>query len=118
MYLENSPFAGPSNILKSLDFIVYGYKFEQIVLEQLPTSQKVVFVTEQDLKAVETDLSAGKKRLMISKVLTKKIPVTINQDTIVLPLNTIDLDVLAAMVVRVDRPVIEKSSSEWFKGSR
>ncbi len=114
MYLENSPFTVSAGRLKSLDYIVYADKYESIVLEQIPTSQKVLFVAEQDLQKVAADLPVNSRRQLQAKVFSKKTPACLEPDKILLPLDAVDREDLAAMVVGIDHFIAQKASSQWL----
>ncbi|MGI9570642.1 MAG: hypothetical protein ACR2PH_13130, partial [Desulfobulbia bacterium] len=115
MILENSPFSTPIPDLKKTDLIVFGHKLEQIILETIPTSKKVAFVSRGDLKSIKCDLSKNKKRLALDKAFKRNAAVWLKPDKLLLPLDCADNSELAILVDGVDDLLIEKASGQWLE---
>lgn len=113
MYPENAPFHKPSVSLKHSDLVNYGFRYKQITLEKIPTSQQVSYVDETELKAMIKG-SAQEKEKLYKKVFRKKQAICIEPDQIVLPLNLADRDDIATLLTGIDKVIVERSSEEWL----
>ena len=115
MILENSPFSAATPDLKKIDLLIYGNKLEQIILQTIPTSKKIAFVSRADLKSIECDLSKNKKRQALDKAFKRNVAVWLKPDKLLLPLDCADNSKLAVLVDGVDDLLIEKASTQWLE---
>ncbi len=115
MILEKSPFLATTPNLKKSDLMVFGHKLEQIILETIPTSKKVVFVSREDLKSLECELSENKKRQVLDKAFNKNIPVWWKPDKLLLPIDCADNSNLVILVDGIDNLLFENASSQWLQ---
>lgn len=113
MYLENAPFHKPLRSLQFSDLVNYGFRYKQIVLEKIPTSQQVTYLDEAELKTVLSG-SSRKKNELCRNVFKKKQAICIEPDRIILPLNLSDRDDMATMLTGIDKVIIDRSSPEWL----
>lgn len=114
MILEKSPFFATTPDLKKSDLMVFGHKLELIVLETIPTSKKVAFVSREDLNSMEIEVSENKKRQVLDKVFNKNVSVWLKPDKLLLPIACADNSNLAILVDGIDDLLIENASSQWL----
>ena len=115
MYLENSPLTSLTPGLRKTDLVVFGHKLEQIVLETIPTSNKISLVARRDLKSIECELSSSSKRRALDRAYNKKFPVWLKPDKLLLPLLSADNSNLAILVEGIDDLLIKSGSDDWLK---
>lgn len=115
MFLENSPLSGPVPDLKSSDLIIYRHVFKGLVFDNVPTAQDVHFLASKDLGAIDTELSDSRIRQLRNTLFTKKNPVCLEPDKILLPIDIADRDDLAVLLTGIDNLLIESTSTQWLK---
>jgi len=113
MYLENAPFHKPAVALKYSDFVNYGFRYQQIALEKIPTSQGITYIDETELKSLVHG-SPQNKKAVCKSVFTQKRAVCIEPDKIVLPLNCSDKENFATLLTGIDKVIVERASEEWL----
>ena len=114
MILEKSPFFATTPDLKKSDLMVFGHKLELIILETIPTSKKVAFVSREDLKSMQIEVSENKKRQLLDKAFNKNVSVWVKPDKLLLPIDCADNSNLAILVDGIDDLLIENASSQWL----
>ncbi len=115
MFLENSPLSGPVPDLKSSDLLIFGHVLKRIVLDTIPTGKEVLFLASKDLGAIDSTLADSRIRQLRSTLFTKKNPVCLEPDKILLPIDIADRQDLAIMLTGVDQLLIQSTSTQWLR---
>jgi tetratricopeptide (TPR) repeat protein len=115
MFFENSPLSGTVADLKSSDLLIFGHVLKQIVLDKIPTGKDVLFLASKDLGAIDSSLTDSRIRQLRNKLFTQKIPVCLEPDKILLPIEMTDRNDLAIMLAGVDKLLIQSTSTQWLQ---
>ncbi|MEJ2057179.1 MAG: tetratricopeptide repeat protein, partial [Desulfofustis sp.] len=115
MVLGYSPFSCPAPGLRNIDLVIHADLLKRIVLEKIPTVKEVSFIDENNLTdAVANPSSSGVHKLRVS-VFSRKTPVCLDPDKIILPIDTVGEKTTALLLTGLDNLMIRSADEQWLR---
>ena len=114
MYLEHSPYTTSFPGLRKTDLIIFGHEFRELILATVPTAKEIIFITRENLDSIKGSLPETKQKRDLENAFSRKEPLRLQPDKLLLPLESTDNSELAILVEGIDELVMEKSSNQWL----
>ena len=117
MRFETAPSTSNPSTLDPIDFAVFSSAFIEILKEKIPTSERVSFISAEDLEKsnIGSQGTTENPEQIISSVFSEKIPVKVGTASFLLPLPVSGEHTVAARIDGVDSLVFERTSIGWLK---